>query len=293
LWGGEYEILGELGRGGMGVVYKARQVSLGRLAALKVLLTGPHASAEDLARFQTEARAVADLQHPNIVQVYGFGEHDGKPFLALEYLDGGNLRRFEGLPQEAKTVARVMEALAQALQHAHDKKIVHRDLKPANVLLAGKPDTPLGECQPRIADFGLAKRIGGEDAGHTATNAIMGTPAYMAPEQARGSTRDVGPAADIYGLGAILYQLLTGLPPFRGSSIQEVLLMVQSADPLPPRQLLPSIPLDLQTICLKCLEKEPGRRYPSAGELADDLGRYLHSEPIRARPGPRRSCWSS
>jgi hypothetical protein len=270
----------------MGVVYKARQVALGRLAALKVLLTGAHASRESLVRFEIEARAVAELKHPNIVQVYGFGESDGKPFLALEYLDGGSLRRFEGVPQEAKTVAGVVEALSRAVQHAHDKQIVHRDLKPANVLLAGEPEAPLGECVPRIADFGLAKRIGGDDIGHTATHAILGTPAYMAPEQARGTTREVGPPADIYGLGAILYQLLTGLPPIRGSSVQELLLLVQMADPLPPRQLLPTVPLDLQTICLKCLQKEPGRRYATAGELADDLGRYLSGEPIRARPTP-------
>jgi serine/threonine protein kinase len=270
----------------MGVVYKARQVALGRLTALKVLLTGAHASPEDQARFHTEARAVADLQHPNIVQVYGFGEHDGKPYLALEYLDGGSLRRFDNTPQEARTVARVVETLSRAVQHAHDKKIVHRDLKPGNILLNGSRDAPLGQCVPKVADFGLAKRLGGEDPSNTATHAVLGTPAYMAPEQARGRAREVGPAADVYGLGAILYQLLTGLPPFRAASAPEALFMVQTADPLPPRQVLPTIPLDLQTICLKCLEKDPARRYLSAGELADDLARFLSGEPIRARPTP-------
>jgi WD40 repeat protein/serine/threonine protein kinase len=272
-----YEILGELGRGGMGVVYKARQADLNRFVALKMILAGAHAEPEHLARFRREAEAVAQLEHPHIVQIHEIGQHQGLPFFCLEFVEGGSLAaRLAGTPQPARQAAALVETLAQAMQVAHERGIVHRDLKPANVLL-----TAAGE--PKISDFGLAKRLGA-DAGQTQSGAIMGSPSYMAPEQAAGSIHDIGPASDIYALGAILYELLTGRPPFRAATVLDTLEQVRHQPPVPPRQLQPRTPRDLETICLKCLQKEIHLRYPSAAALADDLQRFLRGEPIQARP---------
>jgi tetratricopeptide (TPR) repeat protein len=272
-----YDILQELGRGGMGVVYQARQVRLNRLVALKMILAGLHAGTEQQARFRIEAEAVARLQHPNIVQIYEVGDQDNQSYLALEFVDGGSLaQQRAGTPLPPAPAARLVETLARAVQHAHQRNIVHRDLKPANVLLTA-------DGVPKITDFGLAKRL--EEEGVTGSSgAIMGTPSYMAPEQARGNTRQVGPAVDLYALGAILYELLTGRPPFKAATALETLQQVVHEEPVPPRQLQPKLPHDLETICLKCLRKEPSQRYAGAGELAEDLQRYLRGEPIRARP---------
>lgn len=295
-----YEILGELGRGGMGVVYKARQTSLKRLVALKMILgTG---SDKDRFRFQREAEAVARLQHPNIVQVYEVGEEAGQPFFSLEYIDGGSLdREIDHVPQPAESAARLSETLARAMHVAHQAGIVHRDLKPANILLRrrkgeggrGKEDgeasgssfpLPLSAF-PLITDFGLAKQLEADD-GQTVAGAVMGTPSYMAPEQAEGLNDEVGPLADVYALGAILYELLTGRPPFLGPTPWITVGLVLAVDPVPPRQVNPQVPVDLETICLKCLEKDRNKRYGSAEALADDLRRYLNNEPIQARPTP-------
>jgi hypothetical protein len=271
-----YEILGELGRGGMGVVYQARQASLNRVVALKMILAGAHAGPEQLARFRTEAEAVARLQHPGIVQIFEIGEHRGNPFIALEFVGGGSLAdRLDGMPVAANDAARLVEALARAVHAAHQGGIVHRDLKPANVLL-----TPDG--QPKITDFGLAKLLQA-DRGQTKTGEILGTPNYMAPEQAAGR-KDVGRSADVYALGAILYELLTGRPPFRAETILDTLLLVLEAEPTAPKLLNQQVPRDLETICLKCLDKDPSQRYASAEELANDLRRFLADLPIAARP---------
>jgi WD40 repeat protein len=297
-----YEMLGRLGRGGMGVVYKARQVSLNRVVALKMILAGAHADPEAVARFRAEARAVAALQHPNIVQIFEVGEHGGLPFLALEYVEGGSLAQaVGGAPLPAATAARLVAALAAATHYAHSRHVVHRDLKPANILLqrsevrgqkseaGSQPDQvssdrcPLtSDLWPKITDFGLAKRLDGPAAA-TRTGAILGTPGYMAPEQA-GNAGEVGPATDVHALGAILYELLTGRPPFLGATLEAVLEQVRSHDPVPPRRLAPGLPRDLEIICLKCLRKEPHRRYAGAGALADDLGRFLEGRPVLARP---------
>jgi tetratricopeptide (TPR) repeat protein/tRNA A-37 threonylcarbamoyl transferase component Bud32 len=273
-----YEILGELGRGGMGVVYKARQTQLGRLVALKMIRDAAHAGASERARFRTEAEAVARLQHPNIVQIYEVGEHGGCPFFSLEYLEGGSLSRQlarQG-PLAARPAAELVERLARALHEAHLRGIIHRDLKPANVLLAL-------DGTPKIADFGLAKKLDDASA-QTQTGDVVGTPSYMPPEQAGGRAREVSPLADVYALGAILYEVLTSRPPFRAESGVQTVLQVLHDEPLPPSRLQPTVPRDLETIVLKCLEKDPAKRYPSAAELADDLHRFLANEPIRARP---------
>jgi tetratricopeptide (TPR) repeat protein/predicted Ser/Thr protein kinase len=268
-----YEVLGELGRGGMGVVYQARQAHPARLVALKVILAGAYADAERRARFLAEADAIARLRHPHIVQVYEVGQHGGVPFLALEFVGGGTLaQRLAGGPLPPRQAAELLEALARAVEHAHQHGVVHRDLKPSNVLLTE-------EGQPKVTDFGLAKQPG---PALTATGAVLGTPSYMAPEQAEGGA--VGPAADVYALGAVLYEVLTGRPPFRAASALETLGQVRSQEPVAPGELQPATPRDLETVCLKCLEKEPARRYPSAGELADDLRRFLDGKPVRARP---------
>jgi WD40 repeat protein/predicted Ser/Thr protein kinase len=272
-----YEVLGELGRGGMGVVYQARQTSLGRLVALKTILAGDHAGDEERRRFCAEAEAVARLQHPNIVQVHEVGEANGHPFFSLEYCPGGSLAaQLAGTPQPPQEAARLTETLARAVQAAHEAGVVHRDLKPANVLLAA-------DGTPKITDFGLAKKLDGT-AGQTATGAVLGTPSYMAPEQAGGKSKTIGPAADVYALGAILYECLTGRPPFKAATPFDTVLQVLSEDPVPPRRLQPKVPRDLETICLKCLRKEPAHRYASAADLAADLRRFLAGEPVKARP---------
>jgi serine/threonine protein kinase len=272
-----YDILGELGRGGMGVVYKARQVKANRIVALKMILSGAHADETDLARFRTEAEAIARLQHPHIVQVYEVGEHDGKPFFSLEFCAGGSLNdRLDGTPLQPKEAAQLVETLARAMQAAHEKNVIHRDLKPANVLLAE-------DGQLKISDFGLAKKTD-EGAGQTVSGSIVGTPSYMAPEQADGRSREVGPAADVYALGAILYELLTGRPPFKAATPLDTALQVIRDEPVPPRRLQPKTPTDLETICLKCLHKEPKRRYATARDLAEDLERFQAGRPVQARP---------
>jgi tRNA A-37 threonylcarbamoyl transferase component Bud32/uncharacterized protein (DUF433 family) len=269
-----YEVLSELGRGGMGVVYKARHVRLNRVVALKMILAGEHAGEEARSRFQTEAEAVARLQHPGIVQVFEVGEHDGHSFLALEFVEGGSLAsRLSEEPWPPKEAAALVEKLARAVQAAHDKGIVHRDLKPENVLLTA-------DGEPKVTDFGLAKKL--EADGKTQTGAVMGTPSYMAPEQAAGR-KDIGPAADVYALGGVLYRLLVGRPAFEGPTTLDVLMRVLEDEPTPPRHVNKKCPRDLATVALKCLHKEPGRRYDSAAELADDLRRFQDGEPIRAR----------
>jgi serine/threonine protein kinase len=274
-----YEILGTLGRGAMGVVYKARQRGLKRLVALKMILSGEHADERDLARFKIEAESIAQLQHPNIVQVYEVGEENGRPFFSLEYVDGGSLQKLiHGEPQPPRQAAEMARQLAAGMACAHEQGVVHRDLKPANILLTR-------EGTPKITDFGLAKRLE-EESGQTHSGTILGTPSYMAPEQAEGKIHEVGPLSDIYGLGAILYELLTGRPPFKGSSVLDTLEQVRKREPVAPTQLQPKVPRDLETICLKCLQKDPRKRYASAADLAEDLLRFRNNEPIRARPVP-------
>jgi WD40 repeat protein/tRNA A-37 threonylcarbamoyl transferase component Bud32 len=280
-----YEIAGELGRGGMGVVYKARQTRLNRPVALKMILAGAHAGAEATARFLAEAEAVAQLQHPNIVQIFHIDEHAGHPYFEMEFVGGGSLaERLDGTPRPPREASRLTEILARAMAEAHRRGIVHRDLKPGNILL-----TPEGA--PKVADFGLAKLLDAE-SGLTQTDSILGSPSYMAPEQAGGKAKEVGPAADVYALGAILYELLTGRPPFRGATMLETLEQVKTTDPVPPSRLAPGMPRDAETIALKCLQKDPSRRYESAGALAEDLRRYQAGEPIVARPvGSAERAW--
>jgi hypothetical protein len=272
-----YEVLRELGRGGMGVVYQARHLRLNRVVALKMILSGGHAGEQDLARFLAEAEAVAALQHAHVVQLFDFGQHEGLPFFTLEFVAGGSLAdKFKDTPLTPGEAARVVEQIARGMHYAHQQGIVHRDLKPANVLLAE-------DGTPKITDFGLAKRVE-VGSGLTASGAVMGTPSYMAPEQASGEGKRVGPAADVYALGAILYECLTDRPPFRAATALDTLLQVVAAEPVPVRQLQPEVPADLETICHKCLQKEPGKRYASAEELAEDLRRFQSGEPVRARP---------
>ncbi len=291
-----YEILGELGRGGMGVVYKARHLALKRLVALKMIRSGPHAAGAELDRFRAEAEALARLRHPNIVQIYEVGEHEGCPFFAMEYLGGGSLSQWlGGLPVPARRAAELVEPLARAIQAAHQAGIVHRDLKPANILLAARglavidgerAKRQAAEAVLKIADFGLAKHLD-NTTGKTQTGTVLGTPGYMAPELARGQARQVGPAGDIYSLGAVLYELVTGRPPFRADSPLETVLQTVAEEPISPRRLHPGVPRDLETITLRCLRKEPHRRYASAAALADDLGRFLAGKPVLARPVSR------
>jgi WD40 repeat protein/serine/threonine protein kinase len=273
---GGYEVLGELGRGGGGVVYQARQPGLNRVVALKVIRGGPHAGPDELARFRTEAEAVARLKHPNIVQIYEVGEHDGHPYFSLEFCPGGSLKeRLAGTCLPPGEAARLVETLARAMDTAHVHRVIHRDLKPANVLLAEGGT-------PKISDFGLAKKL--DEAGQTATGALIGTPSYMAPEQAAGKRKEIGPLADVYALGAILYECLTGRPPFKAATPYDTVLQVINEEPVPPTRLQPKVPRDLETICLKCLQKDPDQRYTTALNLADDLRRFLSREPITARP---------
>jgi WD40 repeat protein/tetratricopeptide (TPR) repeat protein len=272
-----YELLGELGRGGMGVVYQARHLKLNRVVALKMILAGGHAGPDEVLRFLAEAEAVAHLQHPNVVQIFETGTHAGLPFMALEFVEGGSLaRKVHAAPLEPAEAARLVEQLARGMAYAHARGIVHRDLKPENVLLdaAGTP---------KVTDFGLARRVEA-GAGLTQTGVVMGTPSYMAPEQARGRSKEIGPAADVYALGAILYRLVTGRAPFQAATSMETIMQVLEQEPLPLRQLQRATPPDLETICLKCLAKEPGKRYAGAADLAADLARFLKGEPIAARP---------
>jgi serine/threonine-protein kinase len=271
-----YEILERLGRGGMGVVYRARHQHLHRDVALKMIAAGDYVDASMRNRFRAEAQAMARLQHPHVVQVFEVGEAETGPYLALELVEGGSLaQQLDGTPQPAHPSALLLETLARAMHHAHQRGLVHRDLKPANILIAA-------DRTPKITDFGLAKWLQG-GTGLSSTGVVLGTPSYMAPEQANPRTREVGPATDVYALGAILYEMLTGRPPFLAETALDTLQQLQTQEPVPPRRLQPKVPRDLETICLKCLEKEPARRYPNAEALADDLGRFLRGEQTWAR----------
>jgi tetratricopeptide (TPR) repeat protein len=273
-----FEVVRELGRGGMGVVFLATQLWLRRPVALK--MPPAELGADDWRRFRTEAEAAARLHHPHVVQVYETGEHQGRPFMVMELLGGGSLaQKLAQAPLAPRAAAELLEVLARAVQHAHERGVVHRDLKPANVLLAE-------DGTPKVTDFGLARRLDLGSA-HTLTGAVLGTPSYMAPEQAAGRAREAGPPADVYALGAILYECLTGRPPFRGATLGETTLQVLHQEPVPPRKFQPSVPRDLETICLKCLRKEPPKRYASAGDLADDLRRQLDGRSVAARPASR------
>jgi eukaryotic-like serine/threonine-protein kinase len=285
-----YELVRELGRGGMGVVYEAVQLNARRTVALKMILGGALASGTDLARFRIEAEALGRIHHSGIVQVFDVGTADGVPYFALEYCDGGSLSAYlkhaQPNPQEA---AAAFEHLARAVDAAHRRQVVHRDLKPGNILLKrreGDAGVGLAAFELKVADFGLAKQLD-TPGDRTRTNVVMGTPRYMAPEQAAGGSRYVGPAADVHALGAILYELLTGRPPFDGETPHDVLQQVRNDDPTPARSVNPAIPRDLEVIALKCLRKEPHERYPSAADLADDLHRFLTGVPIEARPAGR------
>lgn len=305
-----YAMLDELGRGGMAIVFRARQENLNRIVALKMLSAGNIATKEVMARIQQEARAVAQLQHPGIVQIFEVGLHRGAPFLALEYVAGGTLHDWlRGQPQQPMDAAAVIEQLAQTMQYAHERGVIHRDLKPANVLLTHRPgDRQSVETIPlearsgpdaasirnigaKISDFGLARLLD-DHSDLTATGQILGTPSYMAPEQASASGQQPTPAQDIYSLGAILYELLTGRPPFRGATLLDTLAQVRTEDPVPPRRLQPGVPRDLETICLKCLDKSPARRYLSAAALASDLRAVQQGDSIQARPvGSLERAW--
>src|SRR5262245_58353870 len=273
---GDYELLGRIARGGMGVIYKARQVCLNRIVAVKMMLPGMLISEAEASRFQNEAEVIANLRHPNIVAVHEVGAHDGQRYFSMDYVEGQSLAAVvRDHPLPARTAARYVKVIAEAIHYAHQQGILHRDLKPSNVLLdkAGNP---------RITDFGLAKRLA-SDSRLTATGTVLGTPSYMPPEQADAKSRRLGPASDVYSIGAILYELLTGRPPFQAATPLDTILLVINTEPIAPRMLNPKLSRDLETICLKCLEKDPRWRYQSAQDLADDLDRYLKRAPIKAR----------
>ncbi len=274
-----YEILRELGRGGMGVVYEAMQIKLNRRVALKMILHGGHAGKAARDRFRTEAEAIARLQHPHIVQIHEIGECEGLPFFSLEFCSGGTLaNKLKGIPLPPMEAAALVETLARAMDAAHQAGVVHRDLKPANVLLDK-------DGQPKVTDFGLAKKV--DEVGQTGSGAVMGTPSYMAPEQAGGHSKEVGPAADVWALGTILYECLTGRPPFKAATTMQTLMQVIGDDPVPPTRLNAKVPRDLEVVCVKCLRKEAPNRYDSALDLAEELRRFRAGEPIKARPAGR------
>jgi serine/threonine protein kinase len=295
-----FEIIEELGRGGMGVVYKARQPSFQRLVALKLIRDGALAGPDERARFRIEMEAARRMRHPNVIEVYEAGDHQGQPYYAMEFVKGLPLdRHLAGRPQTALKAAELLRTLATAVQYAHGQKVVHRDLKPANILLAAESTAQENDSSssaslatdyyrpsniPKITDFGLAKRLDSESTALTVEGAVLGTASYMAPEQAAGRVHEIGPAVDIYALGAIFYELLTGRPPFRAESWKETIDQVLYDEPIPPTRLQSDVPRDLETVCLKCLEKDPSRRYASAAELADDLGRILEGRPVVAVP---------
>ncbi len=283
---GDYEILEKIAHGGMGVVYKARQVSLNRVVALKMILSGHLASEAEVKRFHTEAEAAANLQHPNIVAIHEVGQHQGEHYFSMDYVEGVDLaRHLAAQPIPLLEAAQLVATLAEAVHYAHQHGTLHRDLKPQNVLIDKTG-------RPRITDFGLAKRVERESE-LTRTGAVMGSPSYMPPEQATGQLDRIGPSSDVYALGAILYELLTGRPPFRGESPLATLQQVLNDEPVAPAKHNPKVPTDLETICLKCLEKQPERRYVSARELAEELGRFLKHEPILARPASSvRKVWT-
>ncbi len=285
---GKYELIAEVGRGGMGVVYRARQIDLDRIVAIKMILSSHLASADQVDRFYAEARAAARLRHPNIVGMYEVGEHRGQHFFAMEFVDGPSLaQKLKAGPLDPTAAARCVLIVARAIQYLHTQGLVHRDLKPSNILLDG-------DDRPCVTDFGLAKMLEA-DGQVTHTGAIVGTPNYMSPEQAAGRAAAVGPLSDVYSLGAVLYESLTGRPPFSGEAPLETLVQVLEGEPARPRVLRPAIPAGLETICLKCLEKAPDRRYASAEALADDLERFLKGEAVEARranPWQRLFRWS-
>jgi eukaryotic-like serine/threonine-protein kinase len=284
---GKYEILCELGRGGMGVVYKARQKDLGRLVALKMILASQLASADVIDRFHDEARAAAAVQHPNITALYDAGQLLGQPFIAIQFIDGPSLaQRLAQGPIPPESAARIVAAVARAVHHLHFKGVIHRDLKPSNVLLDG-------QGQPYVTDFGLVKMLAG-DSHKTTTGAILGTPSYMAPEQAAGRTLEIGPLTDIYSIGAVLYECLTGRPPFREATPLDTLMQVLESDPVRPREINAAIPRPLEAICLRCLERSPQRRYPTAEAVADNLEKYLKGEEVEGLAAglvPRLGRW--